>query len=131
MSTLDSNGIMFLEETDPISPFQTLINGLQAATSAVVGDLQDQIDNVIKIQTGQVDVALNNNSTAYTDITFPEPFDEMPTVVVWNNHSNTSPRVVSHVWGISSTGARIGMYTADGSNHPGTRSIGWLAVVHQ
>lgn len=40
MSYLDSNGIMMLEETDSISPFQTLINGMQAATSNVIAELQ-------------------------------------------------------------------------------------------
>lgn len=33
MATTDSNGIVFLEETDPISPFHTTINTLQTGTS--------------------------------------------------------------------------------------------------
>lgn len=33
MTTTNSNGIVFLEETDPISPFHTLINTLQQGTS--------------------------------------------------------------------------------------------------
>jgi hypothetical protein len=36
MTTTDSNGILFLETTDPISPFQTLINALQTATSTAL-----------------------------------------------------------------------------------------------
>lgn len=40
MTTTDANGIAFIEVTDAISPFQTLINGLQTATSAAVGGRQ-------------------------------------------------------------------------------------------
>lgn len=40
MTTTDSNGIIFLEETDPISPFHTLINTLQQGTSDVVEELK-------------------------------------------------------------------------------------------
>lgn len=36
MTTTDANGIVFLEETDPISPFHTLINVLQTATSQAI-----------------------------------------------------------------------------------------------
>lgn len=36
MSTTDANGIVFLEETDAISPFHTLVNTLQSGTSAAV-----------------------------------------------------------------------------------------------
>ena len=36
MTTTDANGIVFLEDTDDISPFHTLINGLQTATSTAV-----------------------------------------------------------------------------------------------
>lgn len=37
MATTDSNGIVFLEETDPISPFHTTINTLQQGTSDAIG----------------------------------------------------------------------------------------------
>lgn len=37
MATIDSNGIVFLEETDPISPFHTTINTLQQGTSDAIG----------------------------------------------------------------------------------------------
>lgn len=36
--TPDANGILYLEETDPITPFQTTINTLQAATSEAIED---------------------------------------------------------------------------------------------
>lgn len=36
MATTDSNGIVFLEETDPISPFHTTINTLQQGTSDAI-----------------------------------------------------------------------------------------------
>ena len=36
MTTTDSNGIMFLQTSDIISPFQTLMNSLQSATSTAV-----------------------------------------------------------------------------------------------
>lgn len=36
MTTTDSQGIVFIEETDPISPLHTLINALQSGTSAAV-----------------------------------------------------------------------------------------------
>lgn len=41
MSTTDSNGIVFLEESDPISPFHTLMNTLQQGTSDAITDLVD------------------------------------------------------------------------------------------
>lgn len=53
MTTTDGNGIVFLEEDDNISPFHTLINGLQQATSNVVTGLKtlpvtsDQIPTTI------------------------------------------------------------------------------------
>lgn len=37
MTTTDSNGIVFLQETDTLTPFQTMINTLQSGTSAAVG----------------------------------------------------------------------------------------------
>lgn len=36
MTTTDANGIVFLEETDPISPFHTLMNTLQQGTSDAI-----------------------------------------------------------------------------------------------
>lgn len=39
MTTTDSNGIVFLEETDPISPLQTTINTLQTATSLALSTM--------------------------------------------------------------------------------------------
>lgn len=36
MTTTDANGIIFLEETDAISPFHTLINALQQGTSDAI-----------------------------------------------------------------------------------------------
>lgn len=39
MATTDANGIVFLEETDPIAPFQTTINTLQQGTSDAIGGL--------------------------------------------------------------------------------------------
>jgi len=44
MTTTDANGIIFLEETDAISPFHTLINGLQTATSTAIS--QVPVNNV-------------------------------------------------------------------------------------
>src|SRR5690606_37143445 len=41
--TPDSNGILYLEETDPITPFQTTINALQAATSSAIGDFDADV----------------------------------------------------------------------------------------
>lgn len=43
MTTTDSKGIVFLEESDIISPFHTLINGLQTGTSNAVGDIQTDV----------------------------------------------------------------------------------------
>lgn len=36
MTTSDANGIIFLEETDPIAPFHTLMNTLQQGTSDAI-----------------------------------------------------------------------------------------------
>jgi len=46
MATTDSNGIVFLEETDPISPFHTTINTLQQATSDVVEAINTDITDL-------------------------------------------------------------------------------------
>jgi hypothetical protein len=40
MTTTDSNGIVFLEDTDPISPFHTLMNVLQQGTSDAIAALK-------------------------------------------------------------------------------------------
>lgn len=40
MTTTDSNGIIFLEETDPISPFHTLMNTMQQGTSDAITNLK-------------------------------------------------------------------------------------------
>lgn len=40
MTTTNANGIVFLEETDPISPFHTLINTLQQGTSNAISGLR-------------------------------------------------------------------------------------------
>src|SRR5690606_23423829 len=45
--TPDSNGILYLEETDPITPFQTTINALQAATSGVIEPLLYNSDDIV------------------------------------------------------------------------------------
>lgn len=43
MATTDSNRIVFLEETDAMSPFQTTINTLQTATSTAITGLKTSI----------------------------------------------------------------------------------------
>lgn len=43
MSTTDGNGIVFLEETDNISPFHTLINGMQQGTSDAFTELKEEL----------------------------------------------------------------------------------------
>lgn len=43
MTTTDANGIVFLEETDAVSPLHTLINGLQQGTSEAISLLQDTL----------------------------------------------------------------------------------------
>lgn len=45
MTTTDSRGIVFLQETDPIAPFHTLINGLQTGTSTALGGVEDRLDD--------------------------------------------------------------------------------------
>lgn len=40
--TPDANGILYLEETDPITPFQTTMNALQAATSEAITDVYER-----------------------------------------------------------------------------------------
>lgn len=43
MTTTDSNGIAYLEQTDGITPFHTLINGLQTATSTALGNFKGRL----------------------------------------------------------------------------------------
>lgn len=62
MTTTDGNGIVFLEETDSISPFHTLINGLQQGTSDAIGSLKSDLDNVTQ-DTGWIDLTLTNGWT--------------------------------------------------------------------
>lgn len=40
MTTTDSQGILYLEETDSVSPLHTTLNALQSATSEVIGDVR-------------------------------------------------------------------------------------------
>ena len=49
MTTTDSNGIVFLEESDIISPFHTLVNVLQQGTSDAIDDVTTVIDSKITI----------------------------------------------------------------------------------
>lgn len=49
MATTDINGIVFLEETDPISPFHTTINTLQQGTSDAISALTDGSSDVVVI----------------------------------------------------------------------------------
>lgn len=44
MTTSNANGIIFLEETDPISPFHTLMNVLQQGTSDAIDALRDDLE---------------------------------------------------------------------------------------
>jgi hypothetical protein len=46
MATTDSNGIVFLEETDPISPFHTTINTLQQGTSDAITGIEEDIEGL-------------------------------------------------------------------------------------
>lgn len=52
MTTTDSNGIVFLEETDPISPFHTLINTLQAGTSTALDNIAAVGPSTIALSAG-------------------------------------------------------------------------------
>lgn len=54
MGTLDANGIYIFEETDSVSPLHTTLNTAQAATSAVVETINDNIDNINLILNGVV-----------------------------------------------------------------------------
>ena len=49
MTTTDSKGIVFLEETDIISPFHTLMNVLQQGTTDAFDDVTNLIDSKITI----------------------------------------------------------------------------------
>lgn len=49
MATTDSNGIVFLEETDPISPFHTTINTLQQGTSDALSGIKDGSNDILVI----------------------------------------------------------------------------------
>lgn len=43
MTTTDANGIVFLQTTDNIAPFHTLINGLQTGTTNAVTTLKNRV----------------------------------------------------------------------------------------
>lgn len=49
MATTDSNGIVFLEETDPISPFHTTINTLQQGTSDAITGIKDGSNDILVV----------------------------------------------------------------------------------
>lgn len=45
MTTTDSRGIVYLEDTDLISPLHTTLNTLQSGTSAAIGALQTTVNS--------------------------------------------------------------------------------------
>jgi hypothetical protein len=94
MATTDSNGIVFLEETDPISPFHTTMNVLQQGTSDALTGLKDGSDEIIVIHR----VA---NTT------------ERATLAA--SYSPTSAKPL-FVWRADATGGRELEYTNDGTN---------------
>lgn len=49
MATTDSNGIVFLEETDPISPFHTTMNVLQQGTSDALSGIRDGSNDILVV----------------------------------------------------------------------------------
>jgi len=61
MATTDGNGIVFLEETDPISPFHTMINTLQQGTSDAL-----QAFNDASLKTLSVDVQVFTSNGTWT-----------------------------------------------------------------
>lgn len=60
MTTTNSNGIVFLEETDPVVPFHTLINTLQTGTSAALTTVKSDVSN--RLQAASVNLSGENNN---------------------------------------------------------------------
>ena len=65
MAITDSNGIVFLEETDPISPFHTTINALQQGTSDAFSTIKDGSDGEIILHYVASTAARGALATAY------------------------------------------------------------------
>lgn len=75
MTTTNSRGIVFLEESDPISPFHTLINVLQQGTSDAINGILQAVthsDNPvpeIKMRLGTTTITTNAGSNVIWDLT--------------------------------------------------------------
>lgn len=67
MTTTDGNGIVFYEETDPVSPLHTLLNTGQQSVSNAIEQINQDIENIIPTwQTftpSWVNVTIGNGST--------------------------------------------------------------------
>lgn len=124
---LDPNGIAVIEESDPIVPFQVLINGMQAATSNKIAEVESEAP---QIRTGTVAINYNGSPQANRSVSFSPPFtgSGTPVVMATPSESFTSPRTIAHAFSASNTGATIGIMTADGSSHGGTREVAWVAI---
>lgn len=48
MATIDSNGIAFIEGTDPVKPFQGLFNTISTSISNVIGKIRKQVFYSVK-----------------------------------------------------------------------------------
>lgn len=104
MTTTDGNGIIFLEETDPISPFHTLMNTLQQGTS----------DSLQAARRGPLYAADNTARTAlYTQ------YGASPSAPLWVNVAGVIQYTVDGTNWIFATPRYI-FRDADGTSMPTT-----------
>jgi len=87
MTTTDSNGIVFLETTDNISPFHTLINTLQTGTSTAITSVKNSFPKTAG--------GITYSGATNTFVAFPYPlFSGTPVIVLSNADSAIKPLIV-------------------------------------
>lgn len=74
MATSDENGVVFLEETDAISPFAPLINGLQTGTSGAIDVVKGSISDL------EEDLGVEGGRITALEALFPAPASYTPTI---------------------------------------------------
>lgn len=124
---LDPNGIAVIEETDPITPFQTLLNSMQSATSNKVAALDGKFP---QIQYGSVNISMGGQASATAQVTFPTAFtgSGLPMVMATYGSSNSVPTLIPGAYNITNTGFTALFVIGDRSTHTGTRTLNWLAI---
>ena len=117
MTTTDGKGIIFYEETDPVSPLHTLLNTGQQSISDALGKLV--------IQGTATLVAPASNLKVLSGVSFGVTFKSAPTVFITSPITSTGVVIFTHPVSIGATTFDI-RYITNGSGLSDT-PVAWAA----